>query len=592
VVVGERGNAPPGGTTSRAGRKPTREARARGMRHRLHAVLVTALLTAGTAVPCAAHAAVPGDVLGVYAGSGNTSAVTAFGDRLGRRLTFAHDFLNKDTWSSVTDMSWLAGRWRDAGYTERLVLTVPMLPDSGGTLAAGAAGDYNHNFRTLAESLVAQGQGSAVLRIGPEFNGNWHLWTINVPDGGALYAAYWRQIVTTMRSVQGAHFKFDWCASNGSSWTTDEQQLEAETAWPGDAYVDYVGLDVYDQSWAPWQGDPVARWNEYLNLKNGLRWHAAFAAAHGKQMTFPEWGLADRADGHGGGDNPYFIEQMYWWIQSHDVAYALYFESHDPNGEYGIFSGHFPQAAQRFVEYFGPTGPPVSPADAAGGRSTLARAGAAGAGRSAGGGRRAVAQAAKLSISRARLLQRRRRFELLAPISRRASGAATVTLQAGGVRTRFSAPVDSDHGRIALRRRVPARQARTGTGIVTIDYKGDADTQPSAVRLRAAPHPARLRARRPRIAHGRLRARGTIARRAHGVVRIQLVYTAGAQRVVRELTAPIHRGRWRLDRALSPDTVAGIDQRDGTLHAYTLFTGYLPARMRGEMRSAQVLGQR
>jgi hypothetical protein len=334
----------------------------------------------------------------------------------------------------------------------------------------------------------------------------------------------------------------------------------------------------------------VARWNEYLNLKNGLRWHAAFAAAHGKQMTFPEWGLADRADGYGGGDAPYFVEQMYWWIRAHDVAYHLYFESHDPNGEYGVFSGRFPQAAQRFVEYFGPNGPSLASGDApADARLTLARAAAS---RNAGSGLRPLAEAAKLSISRARIVQRQRTFELLAPITRRASGAATVTLHAAGRHTRFTAAVDSARGRIAIRRRVSRQQARAGTGVVTIDYRGDADTQPSTVRLRAASGQARLRAQRPRIANGRLRARGTIARRARGVVRIQLVYTAGGERFVRELTAPIRSGHWKLDSVLSPATLAHVNRRDGTLHAYTLFTGYLPARIGGEMRSAQVLGAR
>lgn len=33
-----------------------------------------------------------------------------------------------------------------------------------------------------------------------------------------------------------------------------------------------------------------------------------------------------------------------------------------------------------------------------------------------------------------------------------------------------------------------------------------------------------------------------------------------------------------------------IAQRRGTVHSYILFTGYLPARMRGEMQSYQVLG--
>jgi hypothetical protein len=556
---------------------------------RVRAVLVAALLVLAAPAPSGAD---PGDTLGAFPGSGNTGGLATFGSRVGRTLSYAHDFLDGRTWASMTDVAWLARNWARMGYTDRLVLTVPMIPDTGGTLARGAAGDYNAQFRTLAETLVANGQGSAVLRLGPEFNGDWHLWTIDVHDGGALYAAYWRQIVTAMRSVRGAHFRFDWCANDGSAWIAGGRQLEAATAWPGDAYVDYVGLDVYDQSWGTWNADPVARWNEYVNQHNGLAWHASFAAAHGKQMTFPEWGLADRTDGKGGGDTPYFVEQMYWWIGSHNVAYHLYFESHDPAGEYGVFSGRFPNAARRFVEYFGlrastaaqSQSPP--PAVAAGGGSNV--------GSSAGHGdaRRSAPKAAKLSIERARVLRGSQTLDLLAPITRLASGTATVTLQAGGRRTRFAAAVDGARGQIRLRKRVAPQQARSGTGIVTIAYDGDADTQPSTVRLRAAPVHAGLRARRPRLDGGRLRTHGTIMPSARGVVRLLLEYTAGGTQVVRELRAPIRNGRWRLDTVLPRSVLVQIAQRSGTLHAYTLYTGFLPERIRGEMRSAQVLGAR
>ena len=150
--------------------------------------------------------------------------------------------------------------------------------------------------------------------------------------------------------------------------------------------------------------------------------------------------------------------------------------------------------------------------------------------------------------------------------------------------------VDSARGHIKLRERLTAAQARAGTGIVEIDYAGDGDTQPSSVRLRAAARPAALAAQRPRLEDGRLRAQGTIAGRARGVVRVQLVFVAGGTRVVREFPAVIADGRWSLDTVLAPSTIAQIAGRDGTLHSYTLYTGYLPARIRGEMRSAQVLG--
>ena len=44
--------------------------------------------------------------------------------------------------------------------------------------------------------------------------------------------------------------------------------------------------------------------------------------------------------------------------------------------------------------------------------------------------------------------------------------------------------------------------------------------------------------------------------------------------------------------ALSQTVRNGIAQRSGTVHSYTLFTGYMPRRVRGEMRSFQILGSR
>jgi hypothetical protein len=73
-------------------------------------------------------------------------------------------------------------------------------------------------------------------------------------------------------------------------------------------------------------------------------------------------------------------------------------------------------------------------------------------------------------------------------------------------------------------------------------------------------------------------------------VRVQLSWATGGQDRLLELDAKIRDGRWSLDEALPDADVQDIARRGGTLHSYTLFTGYLPARMRGEMRSYEVLG--
>jgi hypothetical protein len=225
-----------------------------------------------------------------------------------------------------------------------VVYSIPLIPNTGGTLQEGAGGAYNVHFRRLAETLVAHGEGDAVLRLGWEFNGDWMPWNAR-SDPGA-YAAYWRQVVQTMRAVSGAQFKFDWCTNLG--WPI------SNAAYPGDAYVDYIGMDVYDTWWSDAERTNVAqRWQNMLEMQGGLRWHREFARAHGKRMTFPEWGLWIRPDGHGGGDNPYFIERMHEWISENDVAYHMYFEKDLSDGEHRLMAGRFPEGAAAFRSLFG-----------------------------------------------------------------------------------------------------------------------------------------------------------------------------------------------------------------------------------------------
>lgn len=198
---------------------------------------------------------------------------------------------------------------------------------------------------------------------------------------------------------------------------------------------------------------------------------------------------------------------------------------------------------------------------------------------------------AKLGLSRAVIVRSRRRLEIVATISRLASGRITVEVRAAGRRDRFVAPIRN--GRIRISRRLSRKLASAGSGIVTLSYPGDADTRPQQVRLRAAPRAARLRGSRPTLTPGgRLRAGGTIARSARGVVRVELEYVHLGQTKTRSFSARIRRGRWRLDLQVPNAVVAEIGARTGTVHAYTVFAGYGPRAIRGELRSSQVLGTR
>ena len=282
--------------------------------------------------------------LGIYGGAGCTGVLAheKFAAFLGRRPQRALEFM---TWNSLLENSaWSMNCWKSGGI-QHITYSVPMLPaDGSATLAQGAAGRFDDVFRNFAARLVERGYPNAVVRIGWEFNGEWYPWAASKDPQN--WIAYWRRIVTVMRAVPGSQFKFDWCPGNG--WTT----FLAENAYPGDAYVDIIGLDAYNQSWNPNVTTPEQRWNEQVNQRHGLKWHASFAAAHGKPMSFPEWGTGRRSDGHGAGDDPMFIEQMAEWIATHNVAYHNYWDYSEPIYSGKISDGSQPNAAAAYVRKF------------------------------------------------------------------------------------------------------------------------------------------------------------------------------------------------------------------------------------------------
>jgi hypothetical protein len=320
------------------------------VRHRV-APLALALVLAGTGAVASAVGASGGapSALGVYRGAAAPAEVAGFGVWLGRAPSVALDFLDFSSWSRIEDPSWWASAWSKSPY--RVVYSVPLIPATGGTMQAGAGGAYNAHFRLLAESLVRQGQGDAVLRLGWEFNGDWMRWSASGdPDA---FAGYWRQVVQTMRAVPGTSFKFDWCP-NISHFSG------VEASYPGDGYVDYIGMDAYDTWWTEAdRTNVVHRWRTMLEQPGGLLWHRDFARAHGKPMTYPEWGLWSRPDGHGGGDNPYYIEKMYEWISQNDVAYHIYFEEDVLDGQHRLMTGRFQAGAAKYRSLFvsGPSAP-------------------------------------------------------------------------------------------------------------------------------------------------------------------------------------------------------------------------------------------
>ena len=296
--------------------------------------IVLAGLTAVPAVPAAASqgeparpAAVPSVrsklpwASGVFIPQGTPADYEAFGAWRGAKPDVALLYNGRDTWDHIIKPAWLT-TWRTAPHT--LVISTAMIPDQGGaTLAACARGDYDDKWRTYGRAIQDAGVARrTIIRLGWEFNGLWVPWAATNP---ASYASCWRRVHRAVES-QAPAVLWDWCVNRGLSSVGKDPRL----AYPGDRYVDIVGIDSFD-------GYPPATttdgWRAQHSSKYGLRFWASFARAHRKGFSVPEWAVYPGTswEGAGGGDNPHYIARMMrFFRQNADIlAYESYFNEGD-----------------------------------------------------------------------------------------------------------------------------------------------------------------------------------------------------------------------------------------------------------------------
>jgi hypothetical protein len=224
-----------------------------------------------------------------------------------------------------------------------LVVSVPMLLWDSGSNSNGANGAYDTYFKQIAQNLKNNGRGDAIIRLGWEFDGSWFRW--DAFANPSAYKSYYQRIVRTMRAVSGS-FKFDWTSNINGGKSVD-------SLYPGDSYVDIIGLDVYDQSYGQSQKSPADRWNQMLTGTNGLQWQRDFAKAHGKYMSYPEWALSDTHIAGATRDNALFVQNMYNWIKSNNVLYESYFEYNYDKGNHQLRpTTIFPTASSKYRSDF------------------------------------------------------------------------------------------------------------------------------------------------------------------------------------------------------------------------------------------------
>ncbi|MER6389688.1 glycosyl hydrolase [Streptomyces sp. NPDC001523] len=268
----------------------------------------------------------------------------------GKEIRVGHTYLPGDRWAGIEgNVSFLAdwAAWRQEEDDRMFVLNVPMQERNeervsdlqvARLIRAGAQGEYDSHFKRLAERLVGLGVPDTVIVLGWEMNGT--TYTHRCGPDPENWKRYWKRAVAAMRSVPGQKFTFDFAPNRGTDaigWTK---------CYPGDDVVDIVGMDSYDQG-------PGTDFDDQISQPYGLQQHVDFAKAHGKEISYPEWGLFRR------GDNPEYVRRMLKWIEQHKPLYHT-ITDYCPHGVWQCKQN--PRSSKVFKEALTPQEPgPVIP---------------------------------------------------------------------------------------------------------------------------------------------------------------------------------------------------------------------------------------
>lgn len=217
---------------------------------------------------------------------------------------------------------------------------IPMFggKDTAGPFAdrwlAVAGGRYDTEHRAMANALKGYGHDLLWIRLAHECNSmsQFDSMAQDTSPGRRNFIAAWRYLVTLYREYLGDTVKFDW------NQVKNKPLFEG---YPGDDYVDMIGVDCYGNSPEPppdgngkeadycrAEGDFAKLFHPKMNaFKN-------FAVSHSKKIGFAEWGVTWTPPFAKVADSKWYIRGMleYFAANSDIMGYECYFNRDDDAG--------------------------------------------------------------------------------------------------------------------------------------------------------------------------------------------------------------------------------------------------------------------
>jgi len=193
-------------------------------------------------------------------------------------------------------------------------------------LADVAAGNYDAFIRSFAEAAKAWNH-PFFLRFNFEMNGNWFPWSERVNGNHqGDYVAAWRHVHDIFAAVGATNATWVWCPNVDP----DNVQQSLPSLYPGDAYVDWTGLDGYNWGTNPAKPD---RWRSFRDLYRSTYAQITETIAPSKPMM-----VAEVASSEYGGSKAAWIKDMLTRIPAEfpKIRALLWFDKFDSSMDWPV----------------------------------------------------------------------------------------------------------------------------------------------------------------------------------------------------------------------------------------------------------------
>lgn len=241
----------------------------------------------------------------------NLNEAVTFENAVGRKADMVHGFVNPESKVPLSQIR----EAQQAGHVVMITLEPYGVEQSYNPAYSIIVGEIDDDLRRWARQLDKLDQ-PVLLRFMHEMNGNWYPWSVGWNGGGRNTSAHivsaYRHAWQIFQDEGATDVQWVWSPNTGAPVGVRYASL-----YPGDQYVDIVGLDGYNG------GDALPRfggWKSFREIFEGSLDEVA-------RLTDRPVMIAETGSAESGGDKAAWISNMFKFLDTRrDVSAVLWFQ--------------------------------------------------------------------------------------------------------------------------------------------------------------------------------------------------------------------------------------------------------------------------